>query len=551
MAMAASLMLVAGAISACGGSNATTSQSGTTPSGGGKVGGTASVLMGGAPDALDPAVAVSPQAIEALWVSRLGLLSLAHAEGAAGGNVIPALASALPTVTQGGRTYTLSLRPGLKYSDGKPVKASDFTYSIERDLKMKWGGSFFLTSNIAGADAFAAGKAKTISGITTNDATGRITIKLVAPNGAFSDVLAGTGLGFVPTGTPMTNLTDNPPPSVGPYTLTNVVPDKSFTAKINPQYSSHPIPGIPAAAMTVNVTVQSNNSVETEQVLQNQADLFDPNDQIAPSLFSQIQSQARDRFKLQPVNLTYYFFLNTKTKPFSSELARQAVDTALDRRALARLASGNVEPGCYMLPPELIGHPTAPCPHGSPNAAPNIAKAKQLVARSGMAGQPVTVWGRSTNPDPRWVSYYAGVLKQLGFKPTEKIIPAAEYSATVGSAKVNPQTGVDFWGEDYPDPSDFYVQLDARNIAPTSNLNLSQVNDPKIQQGIISLSQVPAGDLAPSASKWQALDRYATDKSYYAIIGYSLQPKFTSNRIDYRRVIFATNGIDWTSLHLK
>ena len=81
------------------------------------------------------------QAAEADWLAYTGLTTYAHASGTAGGQVIPGLATALPTVTDGGKTYTATLRKGLVFSNGKPVKASDFAYSIEREIKIPWGGS--------------------------------------------------------------------------------------------------------------------------------------------------------------------------------------------------------------------------------------------------------------------------------------------------------------------------------------------------------------------------------------------------------------------------
>src|SRR6202044_423932 len=102
-----------------------------------------------------------------------GLTTYKHASGAAGGNLIPGLATALPTISNGGKTYTVTLRKGLVFSNGTPVKASDFAYTVERAIKIPWGGSgSFITPVIVGASAFSAGKAKTISGITTDDATG-------------------------------------------------------------------------------------------------------------------------------------------------------------------------------------------------------------------------------------------------------------------------------------------------------------------------------------------------------------------------------------------
>ena len=97
------------------------------------------------------------------------------------------------------------------------MKASDFAYTVERALRIPWGGSGqFIAGNIVGAKAYADKKANSISGITTDDATGKITIKLLSAYGAFNNVLAFPSLGLVPKGTPMKNLPNNPPPGVGP-----------------------------------------------------------------------------------------------------------------------------------------------------------------------------------------------------------------------------------------------------------------------------------------------------------------------------------------------
>ena len=166
-------------ISACGSTSTekATTTSGTTA----KAGGTATVLMGTAPDFLDPQEGYTTQSAEATWISYTPLLTYKHASGQAGTQLIPGLAAALPTVSADGKTYTLKLRPNLVYSDGSPVKASDFAYTIERAIKLNWGGKSFFTNNIVGAAAYDKGTAKTISGIKTDDATGAITIHLSQP----------------------------------------------------------------------------------------------------------------------------------------------------------------------------------------------------------------------------------------------------------------------------------------------------------------------------------------------------------------------------------
>ena len=152
--------------------------------------------MGTAPDFLDPQEGYTTQSAEATWISYLGLYTYAHKNGEPGGKVIPGLAQDFPTVSSDGKTYTLTLRQGLSYSDGSPVKASDFTYTIERALKLNWGGKSFFTGYIKGAEAYDTGKSHTISGIEADDNTGKITITLTKPYGAFLNVLV------VPVGRP-------------------------------------------------------------------------------------------------------------------------------------------------------------------------------------------------------------------------------------------------------------------------------------------------------------------------------------------------------------
>jgi len=514
---------------------------------------TVTIVYGTAPDYLDPDKTYTTQGGEATWVSYLGLYTYAHKSGNAGGTVIPALASGLPKVTDGGKTYTMTLRPNLVYSNGAAVKASDFTYSIERSIKLTWGGDSFFTGNIVGAAAYSTGKATTISGIVTDDATGKITIHLLAPYGAFLNVLAFPSAGFVPSGTAMKDLTDDPPPGVGPYMITNVVPDKSWVGAINPYYAKEAIPGIPQASVTVHAEVESNTATETEDVLNNTADLFDTGDSITPSLLPQIKSTAADRYSTIPVVQNFYFFLNVTEKPFNNQMVREAVDVAIDRRVLAKLASGTITPGCFFLPPGMIGHPTGPCPYGiNPDAAPNLAKAKALIKASGDEGAAVTVYSEERVPRTQFCQYYASVLNSIGLKATIKPIADALYFPTIGTLKLHPQTGFADWDEDFPNPGDFYLLLDKHSITPTNGLNYGAVDDPKIQNAITKLDAIPSSLLSKYAADWTALDEYTAQKAYDIVFGYQTWPEFTSTRIDFKALIVQPSyGWDWTSIKLN
>src|SRR6185436_14293756 len=188
----------------------------------------------------------------------------------------------------------------------------------------------------------------------------------------------------------------------------------------------------------------------------------------------------------------------------------------LDRGALNRLNGGNFTQTCWFLPEGLTGHPTGACPYGDPNGPANVAKAKQLVQQSGMAGQPVTVWSETRSPRKEFVAYYTDVLNQIGFRAKSKIIADAQYFATIGNLKTNPQTGFADWNQDFPNPSDFYLLMDANSIQQTNNENFSQVDDPHIQSELKALNKVPSTELESVAARWQALDKYVEEKAYFA-----------------------------------
>jgi peptide/nickel transport system substrate-binding protein len=551
-------------VAACGSSSKSSSSSSgggsantSTSSSGGSSGGatpTINLVAGVFPQSLDPGKDYTSQGEETNWLVYTGLDTYTHASGKAGGNLIPGLATTLPAITDGGKTYTVTLRKGLKYSNGAPVKASDFIRSVERAVHIPWGGSgAFITPIIAGATAYSTGKAKTISGITADDSTGKITIHLTAPYGPFDNVLAFPVLGLVPSSTPLAVQANNPPPGVGPYKVTNITPGQSYDVVKNSNWT--PIPGIPSGHVNIDVKVSPNVSSNALSVLNNTADVFDWADTIPGSLLPQIQAKASDRFaKVNLGGSTYYIFFNVTKPPFNNQLVREAVNTGLNQQAMNKLASGFLEPACFFLPPAIPGHPTGACPYGNPASGGNIAKAKQLIQQSGDAGMPVTVWSETRSPRQQWMTYYTSFLNQIGLKATIKVIADANYFTTIGSSKsVNPQTGFADWNQDYPNPIDFYLLVNGKAIQATDNENFGQINDPKINAAIAKLGPVPTTQLTGNVVKeWQSTDEYLAKKAYLGVFGYQTFPFFMSDRMNFAAAIHQPiYGWDFSSFQLK
>ena len=144
---------------------------------------------------LDPAFAWQADAWRALSMLYDGLVAYRKTGGAPGTTLVPDLAVNLPSPTDGGRTYRFQLRRGLTYSDGSPVRASDFRASMERLLRLNGVSVPPFYSGILGAERCSAqlGRCDLRKGIEVDDVAGTVTIHLVAPD---PDLLAKLALPF-------------------------------------------------------------------------------------------------------------------------------------------------------------------------------------------------------------------------------------------------------------------------------------------------------------------------------------------------------------------
>ena len=68
----------------------------------------------------------------------------------------------------------------------------------------------------------------------------------------------------------------------------------------------------------------------------------------------------------------------------------------------------------------------------------------------------------------------------------------------------------------------------------------------------IKMYAVPASQLSSAQAKWATLDEYVAKKAYVVPYGYQASPKFTSNRIDFGKLVFnPLYGNDFSSLQVK
>jgi peptide/nickel transport system substrate-binding protein len=519
-------------------------------------GGEITISQTSQPDYLDPALSYTVNGWEPLWTVYTPLLTYAHEEGQAGAELIPGLAEELPEISEDGKTYTLTLRDGLVFSDGTEVKASDFEHTIKRVLNLESGGAPFYQV-IEGAEDYlkANDPEADISGIETDDQTGEITITLTDPDSSFSNVLAMDFAGIVPGDTEFKNLTEEPPPGVGPFMFTESVPNRQFVLEKNPEFEGLGIPDIPVAQLdTITTEIIKNAQQQAQDVLDNRLDYMQ--DPPPADLKPTVIEQADDRYEEFTTSSTYYFFMNLREAPFDDPLVREAVNWGIDKPALARLFAGELAPGCSFLPPGMPGYDeafdTTECPYGDPTQPPDIQQAQDLLRQAGADGTQVTVYGNNDDPTDKVTEAYADMLNEIGFDAEVEILDGGIYFQTVGNQKTQAQTGFTNWFQDFPHPLNFYFLVDGDTIQPTNNQNFGNVDDPKINEEIDRLSLET--DTEAVAEDWAELDRYLVEppQSYVAPYGHRKLATFTSERMDFDAVIqHPVYQNDYTSFALK
>jgi len=535
IALLLALIAVALGLSACGSSS-------------GKEGGTLRVSYASFPGYLDPALGYDTESYTAMYNTYIPLLTYAHADGEAGSKVIPGLAKALPEISDDGRTYTLFLRKGLKYSDGTPVRASDFPFTVERMFKVNSGGSPFYT-DIVGAEEFAETKQGGIPGIEADDKSGKIVIHLSKPRGTLTNELGLLFVALLPQGTPARDLTATPPPATGPYEIVKSEPGRGFEYERNPQWlknNAKLLPQLPSGHVDkIDVTVVRNPSTQVNDIEQGRYDWMEnppPADR-----YAEVKSKFEGtQFRVEPQINTYYFWMNTTRAPFDDVKVRQAVNYAIDPAALERIYAGTLVAGQQILPPGMPGHKRFELyPH-------DMAKAKQMIAEANPSDREITVWTDTESPNDEAGEYYEGVLDELGFDTTLKIVNPDNYFTLMGNLSTpDRDTGWVNWFEDYPHPNDFFQPLlAAESIQPTNNTNWSELDDPALNAKIQQLGREQLGP--KQEAEYAKLDREFMEQAPWAPYGTLAVATFVADTIDLDKVIFnPTFGQDLTSFQFK
>jgi ABC-type transport system substrate-binding protein len=434
--------LLSGAVTrtaACAGHSTTDSAAGGS-TGTARYGGTMTVAYQSDPKTFDPAVCYDATC----WNNMRMLYDRLYDYTGDTMTIAPQAAAAMPEVSADGLTYTIKLRAGMTFSDGKPVAAKDFVYSFDRilDPATKSPVQSFWTG-IDGAAAYAKSPTGTLGGITAVDDS-TLQIKLTAPNSAFKYVLAMPHASVIETGS------GSKPIGSGPFVMDHFTPGQEIVVNRNPKYWDAPRPYVDKVVEKLGV----DPHVQLLSLEKGTTDLMGDPIPAADYLSVANDASLKPQIKTIVKPSTYYVTMNTQMKPFDNPKVREAVSYAFDRSFLLKLVAGQGSVANEYLPPGITGYTSEKLVHDQ-----DIAKAKQLLADAGYPnGFSTTMYSWNTSPWTALLPQLQQDLGKIGIKVDAKPIQQSAFFSLAGTPGKAPMT-LTFWVADYPDGSDFYQAL--------------------------------------------------------------------------------------------
>jgi YVTN family beta-propeller protein len=451
-------------------------------------GGTAQFTMQDDFSSLDPALVQDASTVELMYATCANLVTHPDKPGPAGSQIVPEVAEAVPAPTDGGRTYTFTIRSGFRFSphSNAAVTAQTFKATIERVANPVLNSPFAsYFSGVFGYHDYVTGKAPGLSGVVARGDT--LTITLSQPDGSFLANLAGGAACAVPSGTPaVPGLPDIP--SAGPYYIFSYSQHQQLILRRNPNYHADRPHRLDQMIFTIGV----NSARAVSDIEAGTADYVV--DGLPADAGPELESRYGPGSKAARAGHQQYFistadgwralYMNTSRPLFSNVRLRRAVNYAIDRPALAaegqRFADdgpfGEGSPDDSYLAPDTTG---AGDFHLYPLTGPDLRRARQL------AGNVHATAIMYTPNYPPWLQEAQIIqrdLRPLGIDVQLEEFPLNEYYDRIGRRGEPFDLAVSGWYDDTTDPAGDLKIFDGSTISAHNNQNFSYLNDPALDR---------------------------------------------------------------------
>jgi peptide/nickel transport system substrate-binding protein len=513
----------------------------------------------------------------------------AYAPSGTGTNVVPDLATAMPQVSNGGKTYKVTIRTGAQWntSPARQVTAADALLGLKRacNPNQPFGGLPDFESLVVGYTQFCDGFAKVsptvsaikkyvdthqISGVTASGQT--ITYNLTHPASYFTPMLNLDAFSPAPVESlkyvPGSATSQQHSIADGPYMIQSYTPTKKIVFVRNPAWNASSDPIRKAYVDQINVT-ETGNQTTNQQILQTNSasagaewDSFPPVAAV-PGLVTQMQHGGKN-FTLGPTYSTNpYIVFNSVSASNGGALkklaVRQAISYAINRAHLIQDFNGKLlsPPLTHILPDGING--SQGVPKGFDPFPYNVAKAKSMLAAAGYPNGLTLkfLYRPSSSVSTKAFQTMQADLAKAGIKITGLGVPDADFYTKYLLVPSVAKRGVwdvslAGWGPDWYGDSatSFFKPLFAGPSAyPPIGSNFGFYNNPTVTSEIDQAASQASASTA--ATMWAKIDQEVTKDAPIYPITQPLQPLYHASYVHNAIYIPGIQGFDMTNVWLS
>ncbi|HVZ33853.1 MAG TPA: ABC transporter substrate-binding protein, partial [Polyangiaceae bacterium] len=423
--------------------------------------------------------------------------------------LVPSIAAALPEISEDGRTFTIPIRRGVRFHNGRALNAEDVVWSLERMLQPDLhspGAPYYRA--IEGFADFQAKRTPHLRGLRALDEH-TVRIALERPDQSFVYTLAMRFAAPVPReeverGRDMRRR----PIGTGPFRLVSWDPGVRLVLERHRQYR---VPGRPYLERVVFEEAVKRDTAFM-RFRNGEGDLAP---RMTPADAMLVKSAPwRAYSALSPQADVYALFMNVGLAPFDNVHVRRAVAAAIDRERWSRARNGFIRPAGQIVPPKVAGYDPK-LPHLQHF---DLAKAREEMRLAGFPHglpDPVTLWV-SDSPTGRIYGELAQAdLAKIGVELLLKPVSFPVYLEETGKPKTA-QMLVGGWVLDFPDASNVLNLVSSASLAQQESMNRSFFADP----GLDALLERALVERDPQrrAAMYREANDFVADQAPWAIL---------------------------------
>jgi peptide/nickel transport system substrate-binding protein len=466
-----------------------------------KTSGTIAFGNSSTPDSTDPGNTYYAYMWNFTRLYTMPLMTYKSCPGSCGLQVVPDLATAPGVVSDNGLTWTYHIQPNVKFEDGTTVTSQDVKYAVERtfDRALFPLGPAYFTFLLGGNAKTYPGpykdRSKNLMGLTAVDTPNATTIvfHLAHPFADFNYVAAIPQTAPVPPNKDTGANYQLHPWSTGPYKFQSYQLNKQLTLVPNTFWNPSTDPNAKQLVSKITMTMNMNANDIDNRLL--------AGDLTVDAAGTGVQAAARAKILSTPslkassddplAGFTWFAAINTKLPPLNNIHCRMAIEYAANKTNYQTAYGGSYAGGAIastVTPPNVVGHKSFDLYEATTKPNGDQAKAKEQLR---LCGQPngftTGITYRSDRPkEVATAQALQASLGQVGIKTTLHGFPTGTYDANfAGVPKYEAQHNIGIslygWEADWPDGYGFFYYIaDGAAISPAGNTNLSQLNDPVV-----------------------------------------------------------------------